>query len=113
MAATIDQVLAAVSALNAAVGRANSKLDMLLTGQGLQMALEDDIEGATATLTAEVATLNTAHDQLAALIAQLQQQIADGNVNPAIVSQFETALGTLKPAVDNVAALVPAAPPAG
>jgi outer membrane murein-binding lipoprotein Lpp len=104
MAATTDQLLAEIR-------RLTSKVDVLLTEMGIQMAISDDIQAATTVITEEVAALNTAHDALAAAIEQLRTQVAAGQVDPAIVANFESVLSTLKPSVDNIAALVPVEPP--
>lgn len=103
MAATLDQVLAAVTLL----GR---KTDTLIMQMGILMTQADDIRAATDTLNAEVGALTEAHDQLAALVQQLRDQVAAGTIPESIMTGFDQALAKLKPAVDSVAAI--AAPPA-
>lgn len=99
MAATLDQVLAAVTMLT-------RKVDTLISEMGIIMSLQDDLAAATATLTAEVAQLNTSFDELTALVAQLRQS----NVDPAVIAGFDDALARLKPSVDKIASI--AVPPA-
>lgn len=94
MAATLDQVLAAVQL-------ASRKIDTLISEMGIVMSLQDDLTAATATLTAEVAVLNTSYDQLSAILEQLRQS----NVSADVVAAFDSALSGLKPSVDKIAAL--------
>lgn len=104
MTATLDQVLAAVTLL----GR---KTDTLIMQMGILMTQADDIKAATDTLNAEVLpALSQAHDDLAALIQKLRDEVAAGTIPESIMTGFDEALAKLKPAVDSVAAI--AAPPA-
>lgn len=104
MTATLDQVLAAVTLL----GR---KTDTLIMQMGILITQADDIKAATDTLNAEVLpALSQAHDDLAALIQKLRDEVAAGTIPESIMTGFDEALAKLKPAVDSVAAI--AAPPA-
>ena len=112
MAATLDQVLAALAGVHAKldtlagqVATANSKLDTLLPEMRLVMSLQDDIAAATATLQAETVTLLDSNVKLTAVLESMKT----ANVDPAIVEAFDAALGQHKTAVDNIAAL--ASPP--
>jgi outer membrane murein-binding lipoprotein Lpp len=107
VAATLEQVLAAVQAASTKADRANAKLDALLTEMGIVMSLQDDLAAATQTLTDEVTQLNSSYDQLAALVDQLRA----AEVDPEVVAGFDAALAGLKPSVDKIAALTTPPPP--
>jgi hypothetical protein len=122
MAATLDQVIAALDGAHAKldtlagqVATANSKLDTLLPEMRLVMSLQDDLAAATATLQDETATLIDSNRKLGVVLASLKAAVAANQpVDPAVVAQFEAALGQHQGAVDNIAALAnPAEPPAG
>ena len=109
MAATLDQVLAAVNT-------ANRKLDTLISEMGIVMSLQDDLAAATAILQDETGVLLDSNDKLAAVLAQLQAAVAaDKPVDQAVVDNFEAALAQHRSSVDKIAALASPepAPPAG
>ena len=99
MAATLDQILSAVSI-------ANRKLDTLISGMGAIMALQDDLVAAQQLLNEESASLADSYDKLAALLDQMRQ----AQVDPAIVAAFETTLAAHKTSVDKIATLANPAP---
>jgi capsule polysaccharide export protein KpsE/RkpR len=102
MAATLDQVLAAVNT-------ASRKIDTLISEMGIVMSLQDDLAAATATLQTETASLIDSNTKLEAILQQLKQ----ANVDPAIVSAFDAALNQHKASVDSISALAnPPTPPA-
>jgi hypothetical protein len=119
MAATLDQVIAALDGVHAKldtlaglVATANSKLDTLLPEMRLVMSLQDDLAQATATLQDETATLLDSNAKLTQVLADLRAAAeANQPVDPVIVANFEAALGQHKTSVDKIAAL--ASPPAG
>jgi hypothetical protein len=110
VAATNDQILAAVTLLT-------RKIDTVITEMGILMSQADDISAATAELNTEVANLTSAHDELAALVQALRDQVAADAIPQSIMDGFDSALAKLKPAVDSVAAIAapppPPEPPAG
>lgn len=105
MAATLDQVLAAVNLLT-------RKVDTVITEMGILMSQADDITAATTALNDAVTTLTQAHADLEALVQALRDQVAAGTIPDAIMTGFDQALARLKPAVDNVAEIAAPAPPA-
>ena len=123
MAATLEQVLAALAGVHAkldtlagSVATANSKLDTLLPEMRLVMSIQDDIAAATALLQAETVTLLDSNDKLAAVLQQLRDAAAaNAPVDPQVVADFEAALDLHKTSVDKIATLAnsPDTPPAG
>lgn len=101
LAASLDAAHAKLDRLAGAVATATSQLDTLLPEMRLVMSLADDIAAATATLQDETASLLDSNAKLAEVLNQLRA----ANVDPAIVADFEAALGQHKTAVDNIAAL--------